>query len=442
MPINDPLAWDRQVKSLAEYDDNYRLRLRTDPMSVDPSGPFIRVPPITKRAAFVQLRELPEDLPLRLALLRWAFRLADSRVNAPGLWHMARFWRSDPITLQIPQRIVTTRSNVLLQSLRESQGYRAWFSALGDQLVGATHWVSEIWQSREELAKRAGFAGVSSIIEPLDGMNAFSDTWLARTRPISFEVLPRDPAQSLQAAMAVDACRGWPARISAPSMAALLGDRCWLERPHVREPAWPQLIGPTSFVRALDQLGQELARAWAPDDYPYAVGHDPWHLAEFRLGCVIASLVVNENWLRRVLGLSKDQANAQARALTRTLLHTSLCLSLKLRLRRAAIESEPALSLAYAEQTMEVLGSEWPTSFAGHLPRLRIDDAQRLLGLWLGLSDHMRLIQTFDEDWYRNPRAIESLLGQSQEIQQLSPPANMVEDAIDTAARWLAAKWP
>ncbi len=442
MPINDPLAWDRQVKSLAEYDDNYRLRLRTDPMSADPSGPFIGVPPITERAALVQLRELPEDLPLRQALLRWAFRLADSRVNAPGLWHMARFWRSDPITLEIPQRIATTRSSILLRSLRELQGRAAWLSALGDQLVGATQWVSEIWQRREELAKRAGFAGVSSVIDPVHGMNGFGDAWLARTKPISTEVLPHDPVQSLQAALAVDACRGWPARISAPSMAALLGDRCWFGHAPVREPAWPQLIGPTSFVRALHRLGQELMRAWAPNDYPYAVGHDPWHLAEFRLGCLVASLVVNENWQRRVLRLSRDQANVQARAFAGTLLHASLCLCLKLRLRRAAIESKPALGPAYVEQTMEVLGFEWPTSFAGYLPRLRIDDAQRLLGLWLGLSDHMRLIQTFDEDWYRNPRAIETLLGQSQEIHQLTPPADAMGEVVDTAARWLAAKWP
>ena len=438
MPISDPLAWDRQVKSLAEYDDNYRLRLTTDPMSADPSGPFIGIPPITERAAFAQLRELPEDLPLRSALLKWAFRLADSRVNAPGSYQLARLWRSDPISLEVPRRIVTTRSAVLLEALRESRGRGAWLSALGDQLSGATEWISDIWQRRDELARRAGFSGATVPIDPVEGMHELTDAWLARTAAMSAEVIPRDPVQSLEAALARDATRGWPARISAQSMAALLGHRCWLDHAQVREPAWPLLIGSTSFVRALDRLGQALARAWAPNDRPFVVGHDPWCLSEFRTGALIASLVVNQNWQQRVLGLSRDQAKAQVRALTRTLLHASRCLCLKLRLRKAALESSRALKSGLVEQMLEVFGFEWPASFAGLLPRLRIDDAQRLLGLWLGLSDQRRLIQTFDEDWYRNPRAIEALLGQAQEIHQLSPPAAWVGEALDSAAHWFA----
>jgi hypothetical protein len=438
---DDPLAWDRQIKVLADFDDPYKLTLRTDPESADPSGPFLDVPPLTERAAFVRLRGLPEDLPLRAPLLRWAYHLAESRINAAIQVRLARFWRSTPINLEYPQRIVTTRSQILLQLLRESQGRAQWLTALGDLLPPATQWVSELWQRRDELAKRAGFEGVQAVVDPVDGMRGFVDGWLGLTGPLSSEALPRGPVQLLEAALALRASRGWPARISAQSIASLLGHRSWLNYAHVREPTWPQLVGPTSFARALYRLGQELARAWAPREYPFVIRRDPWHLFEHRLGSLVASLVVNGDWQRRVLHLNNEQARTQVREFTRTLLQASRCLCLNLRLRPLAIQSSGAMQDAFAGQTTEVFGLEWPNHFAGNLPRLGFDDAQRLLAIWLGLSDHARLIEQFDEDWYRNPRAIESVRGQWLEIHQLAPTSDRANEAVRSCAAWLVARW-
>ena len=214
MPLDDPLAWDRQLRLLAGFDDRYRLKLRTNPDSVDSSGPFVGVPPITDRSAFDLLRKLPEELPLRPSLLRWAYRLADSRVNATAHYHLARYWRSEVINLEFPQRITTTRSKMLMQLLRESQSRNAWFSALGEQLSGATELVSELWQRREELARRAGFQSAQSVIDPVDCMQASADAWLVLTGPIAAELLPRDPVKAIDVALAESASQGWPARIS------------------------------------------------------------------------------------------------------------------------------------------------------------------------------------------------------------------------------------
>ncbi len=441
MPLNDPLTWDRQIRLLADFDDQYQSKLKTDPQSADPSGPFVGVPPITQRAAFAQLRELPDNLPLRRPMQRWAYRLTDSRVNATIQRQIAQFWRGEPISIDFPQRISTTRSELITQVLSNSRGRSQWLSALQNQLGAAAEVTSELWQRKEELAKRAGFQGVISVIDPVPDMHTLCDEWLTLSAAISVELLPREFDQLLEVALANPANQGWPARISGQSVAGLLGGTAWFRHVTVREPDWPRLIGPTSFMRALHRLGQELARARAPADYPFVIAHDPWHLAEHRLGSLLASLVLNDDWQLRVLRLRKDHARAQAHMLMRSVLQASRGLCLRLRLRIAAIQSSDVLRSAFAEHTVGIFGFELPEQFAGQLPRIDPDDAQRLLGLWLGLSDHARLIQIFDEDWYRNPRAVETVLGELLGIGELAPTTKLCREDLPIAARWLVSRY-
>jgi len=440
MSYEDPLAWDRQISLLAEFDERYRLKLSKDPQTADPSGPFIGVPPLTERSAFESVRGLPEDLPLRAAMLRWMYRMTDARVNAAVERQIACYWRSEPISIESPLRITTTRSDILNQALRDSRGRKYWLSALQNNLDGAAELVSESWQRKEELAKRAGFAGVISTVSPPADMNALCEEWRAISAAISAELLPRQLTALLEAALANSASQGWPSRIAAQSMAGLLGEAAWLKRVTLREPEWPRLIGPTSYMRALHQLGRELAHASAPTAYPFVIAHDPWNVSEHRLGFLLASLTINDDWQERILGLRKDRARAQARALSLTLLQTSRELCLRLSLRASAIRSTDALRSAFAEQTTSVFGFEFPNEFAGQLPRIHDDDAQRLLGLWHGLSDHARIIQSYDVDWYRNPRAIQALLGQCGEIALPASTEDLIRDSLPLAMSWLASR--
>jgi hypothetical protein len=371
---------------------------------------------------------------------KWLYRLTDARVNATIRRQIARFWRSERVHIESPLRIETTRSELLIRVLRDSRGRSFWLSALQDQLGGATEATSELWQRKEELARRAGFQGVLSVIDPISGMNMLVDTWLALSEAISFEVLPRELSPRIDVASAGDACQGWPTRISSRSMIGLMGSPAWTARASVRRPDWPRLLGPTSFLRAVHRLGQELARACAPTTYPFAIANDPWHLPEYKLGCLLASLALNEDWQRRVLGLPKDHAKSQARALSRSVLQASRDLCLKVRLREAAIQSANVLRSTFVEQSAAVFGFESPELFAGQLPRIRCDDAQHLLGLWLGLTDHACLIQTFDEDWYRNPRAIATVLGQLSEINELPAAPKLIDEQLPIAARWLVTR--
>jgi len=436
----DPLAWDRQVRLLAEFDQIHRTKLRLDPETADATGPFVGVPAITERAAFVQLRELPGELPLRRALARWMYRLADARVNGALLRNWACYWRNEQVGIDSAKGASFSRAALLRQLLCDEPARTQWLRELERALSGTANFVSDLWQRRQELAERAGFDSLAAVLDPVEGLVELSEKWRAASDAISSEVLPRNALPLLEVALSTRARQGWPVRIAAQSMAGLLGERTWLRLALVKEPAWPQLIGPASFVLALNRLGQTLAKSWAPESHPFVLVHDPWNLEGHRLGALVSSLPLNESWQRRVLGLSKDRAKLQVRELARGVLLLSRGLCLKLGLRAAAVQSSKALEGAFAESMGQLFGFTLPACFAGILPRIRRSDAQHLVGIWLGLSEHEQLIQTFDEDWYRNPRAIETLRGQSSEISRSALNPESLAAALAASASWLKSR--
>ena len=149
MTYEDPLAWDRQISLLAEFDQQYELKLNKDPKTADPSGPFVGVPPLTERSAFESVRGLPEDLPLRPAMLRWMYRMTDARINAAVERQIACYWRSEPVSIESPLRITTTRSDILNRALLDSRGRKHWLVALQYNLWVAAELVSESCQRKE-----------------------------------------------------------------------------------------------------------------------------------------------------------------------------------------------------------------------------------------------------------------------------------------------------
>ena len=436
MSYEDPLDWDRQVQNDHQLVEQYRLALRVDPLAADPSGPFIGVPFVTTRAAFAKIRELPEGLPLRGPLLRWAFRLAEARVNAELEQHLAVAWHSEVIVLDSPRPVHTTRANLLMRVVRDAAARGTWLQLLGDQLQGMTEATSLLWQRREELAKRAGFENLAAATGAVPGLEAHVNRWLQQFRASTPHSRQPDPIGYFETALAMSASRGWPAHLTAESVASLLGPREWLRRT-VREPRWPQLIGPTSFMRALFELGRELAFAWAASTHPFVMAHSAGGQAQHRLGYLLASLPLNVEWQKRALGLRNDQAREQVRTLANALTCHAAWLCIKVRLARAAGLSTSELRLAYVQDLIETFGFELPKTFAGQLPRLDFDDVHRLVGLWSALSDHERLRSSFDIDWFRNPRAIESLLEQSAAIEPDGTEPATVEQDQATAAKWL-----
>lgn len=436
MVYEDPLEWDRQTRIGHQLMEQYRRALRTDPAATDPDGPFVGTPFITTRAGFDRIRALPASLPLREPLLRWAFRLADARVNAALERQLALAWRSEVLRIDQPRPLETTRADLFARILSDAAARTIWLDLLAEHLDGLAESTSLHWQRREELARRAGFDDLAAATSPLPELQQQISDWLRLLQPAVEYAWGRDPISALTAGLASAATQGWPARLNASSVASLLGSRAWLFRA-VREPRWPSLIGPSSFVRALHALGAELALGWAATTHPFVITHRPGGAAEQRLGYLLASLVTSVEWQKRVLAVPPETARSQARALATALLYTGQGLCLKVQLARAATRSANELGQAFTEHLIETFGFELPRVFAGQVPRLDIDDAHALVGYWTGLSDHEHLRQTYDVDWFRNPRAIEAVLEQSGAIESTSLDAAAIEQHRTGAARWL-----
>ena len=61
---------------------------------------------------------------------------------------------------------------------------------------------------------------------------------------------------------------------------------------------------------------------------------------------------------------------------------------------------------------------------AGALWHVHVDAAQRYAGLLTAAAKHEELTEQHDEDWYRNPRAVDQLRAETR-----LPPATTVSDA-------------
>nr|MDQ2644439.1 hypothetical protein [Myxococcota bacterium] len=100
----------------------------------------------------------------------------------------------------------------------------------------------------------------------------------------------------------------------------------------------------------------------------------------------------------------------------------------------AAAEGASAYRRAFAEQLPELLGFEIPPRLAGVV--FANEQAPRgLAALFQAVERDRVLTERHDEDWFRNPRAIEELRGDFESVPEPEPDAA----ALESGGRRLAA---
>jgi hypothetical protein len=175
----------------------------------------------------------------------------------------------------------------------------------------------------------------------------------------------------------------------------------------------------------------------APRDQPFAIAHDAYGLERLRHGALFATLPLNAAFLTRRLGATRELARRAIRAAASTLLFETRFAALRVLLGRAALSGSRALRDAYSEGTYRCLGSELPATAAGALIRLRLDDPQRFAGQLLALETANRLREVHDEDWFRNPRAIDQLRSEASLPPRLEVERAELERAISNSVSTL-----
>lgn len=207
--------------------------------------------------------------------------------------------------------------------------------------------------------------------------------------------------------MGRDASLGWPPRLTVRWLADLFRGSGLTDGLAIDLGPIPAAIGATSFARALGQVGAAVSDASARRARSFSLARAPFDAHRARRAALFAGLAADKAFGARVLELNQGRARDQARAVARALL-VSLRLDAARVLCRGAL-SDPSGAGRFEERSAEALGCPLPQPLFGAVPRLSPGDAARFGGTLLGLRDRLAMVERFDEDWFRNPRAIELL---------------------------------
>jgi hypothetical protein len=405
--FENPFLLARQVGTLYRSVSSWEDRLgRGD---IDESGPFIDRPALTERGAFQAIRDLPEPEPHKLQWARWAFRLADARVNAQLIASIARAYRVDQHKIERPEPTETTLCEALRRALCRPPERWLWAEVLEANSASYARLCIEHAVRRDEIARRAGFPGAEQLTAPASGLATMAERMLEATDAAYRDLVPTRLDRWVDAALAIGAERGWPAQLNPRTIQGLLVDGAWVEGLDLPQRNLPMRIAASSFARALGVLGTAIVAACAPKHESFVVAHDPYGLYRQALGALCAQLTASASWQRDSLHLSHAEARDQARAMLVSQLIHARTTALAVCLWDRASAGVVAVTSDFERLCHRAIGFVLPRGLAAVVPRLRADAGQHLVGQWLAGRWERDLVGQFDEDWYRNPRGIEAV---------------------------------
>lgn len=392
----------------------------------------------------------PDPTGLAAPLADWIYVLTLERVVWADRVRLATAWHAASITIDQPEPSRLSPREALLRLLADPTD--AGRQALAELLARGAGAVADaaciLVERRHEAARRLAEGSLRAIEIPCDPPDAVMDAAEALLRRTD-ALLERTPSwhHALGRAVGRDAASGWPARLTPRWIEELFRTTPLTQGLAIDLGPLPKPLGASSFARALARFGAALARASSSG--PFALAHAPFDLRQARRAALFGGLVADPVFCARALGLGRGRALDQARAVARSLL-----VSLRLDAARVLLVfragqdgSEHVLLRAlrdrgdrFEEATARALGAPIPGALAGVVPALEPDAAVRLAGVLLGARDRRDMIERFDEDWFRNPRAAEAIRDEDS-----TPPASRrttaaaLEEGLEEMMRSLAS---
>ena len=437
----DILSLDRSIARATSRARTYLRRLRADPERVADDVWFGSDRMVTTRATFVSVTELPASDPLRESLRRWVYALAVARIAQPIIVRAAlarnaralRFARPEDGTFSV--REVT--AHVLAE--RSDEKRAAWLEALADSryAVDAIRTVEHgLAEAVVEIETRLGETPMAPVLLPYprSAVAGIAQGLLNATRDLaepSFKACGTF-GNVLGLLVASDVPGVWPAQPSARWLSEMFGGSALLEGINV-DVGHDSLrcLGASSFARAMCRFGAAYARAAAPKEIPFVVAHDATLLHPYRRGALFGSLIADPVFLKARLGFSRDTSRTVARSLASTFLGAA-----RLEASRSIIDFATAPAADIEGVLEAAFFVPYPRALAGVLPKPRSGAPVRLAALLLAAADRESLVQQYDEDWFRNPRALAHL----RELDAVAPPAQLDEGTL-TSANGCFANW-
>lgn len=424
-----PVEWDRRLGRAQAAWLAFRDRLSDGVLLTD--HPLAAFHQVTGRTLFSRLGELPESDPLRQPLRRWVYRLAEQRINHAALVEQAAAWNEPHELRDSPTAGRASLREMLAGCLGDPARAEPWAVLLGQRCGRVSRAAVMLWQRRREVSRRMGLATPSELESPAPNVVQTAESYHRATRERVRELRATTIDQHAARSIGSDLPGDWPARMTPAHLLDPFREGDLFRSLELRPRRLPRALGPASYCHALQILGEEWLEALAPRDQPFAIAHDAYGLARHRAGALFASLPLNAAFLQRKLGVSKASLRDGRRQLAELALLELSRAALRVRLRGPALAGERELREAFVELTHQELGLRLPAAMAGAWLRLRTEDPQRWVGLVTVADTETRLSNEHDEDWFRNPRAIEQLRAEAQ----LPPETHLSEPALAEGIR-------
>jgi hypothetical protein len=392
----------------------------------------LTVPEVLKDAETLDRLATDKSDPIAAPLVRHLYWLELMRRALPREGQRVRSYRAERHALDKPLSGHFTWRQLLGHALRDAARRPALLEVLferGDSLRDAG---SRLFELRAELPSFGGRSRAELEL-PHAEIAQHAQRFLSDSADAYGSLELRDLASVLEQGLAHAAADSWPRQLSLRSLNELLGSSDWLSGLRLNVGDFPAPLSAASFMRSLLRLGAAWNDALAPDSQPYSLAHDAFGLARATHGALFAGVPLGPSFLKRQLGLGKERALGHARALSQSALIFARLLALRVLQAEPALAGPGALREAFSEHGAKALGFEPPPNAAGLFCRPRLGDAQRLAGIFLAAQRAEQLAAEHDEDWFRNPRAIEQLRAEARVV----PATTCSAESLEAGARCL-----
>ena len=414
---------DRDVAEAVDAWSRWRRDLFADPESragEDPLGGALRhVASKGTYDALVRRASDPAsaDAPWTYSLSRFVAHLLQARVTREVDVALARAMGSPDAVLTLPDaRKVSFRDAIrqLVANVPRGEAV-AWLDAAAARGPDVARIARERAERRAEVVHRLGRdpsegelrSSRSVARELLDRTDdLFSSVLKEWRKGEDLSLVAPSPVDAIRCSMARDAPDGWPAHLSARWVSELFAERAGdLRKLPIELPPMPRALGGASFAGVLEAFGSAVRTARLKSSMPFALRNDPLFVDAHRVGAVFGALVTSRTFFRCSLGTSARVAASQSRTLTRTALFTA-----RLRAARVLLGGEmgPVAIERVEELSERVFGAALPRALSGAFPLARDDEPARFLGMVTALPLTRALVDRFDEDWFRKPRAFDA----------------------------------
>ena len=345
----------------------------------------------------------PAETQLHEGLKQWVYALLQARLSIPIVLEECALRQEStlvPIFGEALSWRSLWRSAIVEPDLRAAE----YVKILNERALVLISVQQRASEARVEVARLLGYAHPDEPLLRSSDVDDFDRQFFRETFDYAKDVVMRDRAIAIEGTyarreVAARAREGWPARLTNrfydEVFSGLGGTVARLPALQHARDVW----GAASFARALGSLGLAMRGQYLSlSKLPFAARAHPDNLEGQMLGVAFGLLLASPVFHTRALGLGRDAARDQARLCT-----TSLLLSLRRNHASSAV-SKGVWSVDEAANAVYCGADPTPLMRALLLRRPQFAATSR------GISFSVLMVNRFDEDWFRNPRAHQFLI--------------------------------